>query len=191
MIDEYDILNYVYKNAKMGSDSTNTLLKSLENKDNKITEVVNDILNSYNTFLKQSESLLKSMNEKGKGFSHFTNISADMGIKMQVLKDNSDSAIADMLINGLTMGEIEMTKMFSCFDENVDRDIKKLIRDFKDFQTNAIDKLKKIFIMTPYLVFFLYNRNFILIKKYNKCIIFIDKHMYAIYNINYNLKKGR
>ena len=66
MIDEYDILNYVYKNAKMGSDSTNTLLKSLENKDNKITEVVNDILNSYNTFLKQSESLLKSMNEKGK-----------------------------------------------------------------------------------------------------------------------------
>ena len=34
MIDEYDILNYVYKNAKMGSDSTNTLLKSLENKDN-------------------------------------------------------------------------------------------------------------------------------------------------------------
>ena len=152
MIDEYDILNYVYKNAKMGSDSTNTLLKSLENKDNKITEVVNDILNSYNTFLKQSESLLKSMNEKGKGFSHFTNISADMGIKMQVLKDNSDSAIADMLINGLTMGEIEMTKMFSCF---------------------------------------LYNRNFILIKKYNKCIIFIGKHMYAIYNINYNLKKGR
>lgn len=143
MIDEYEILNYVYKNAKMGSDSANTLLKSLENKDNKITEAVNDILNSYNTFLKQSESLLKSMNEKGKGFSHFTNMSADMGIKMQVLKDNSDSAIADMLINGLTMGEIEMTKMFSCFDENVDRDIKKLIRDFKDFQTNAIAKLKK------------------------------------------------
>ena len=45
--------------------------------------------------------------------------------------------------NGLTMGEIEMTKMISCFDENVDRDIKKLIRDFKDFQTNAIAKLKK------------------------------------------------
>ena len=30
MIDEYEILNYVYKNAKMGADSTNTLLKSLE-----------------------------------------------------------------------------------------------------------------------------------------------------------------
>lgn len=143
MLDEYEILNYVYKNAKMGSDSTNTLLKSLENKDNKIIEVVDDILDSYNSFLKKSENLLKQMNEKGKGYSPFTTVSADMGIKMQVLKDNSDSAIADMLINGLTMGEIEMTKMFSCFDENIDKDIKKLIRDFKDFQTNAIIKLKK------------------------------------------------
>lgn len=143
MLDEYEILNYVYKNAKMGSDSTNTLLKSLENKDNKIIEVVDDILDSYNSFLKKSENLLKQMNEKGKGYSPFTTVSADMGIKMQVLKDNSDSAIADMLINGLTMGEIEMTKMFSCFDENIDKDIKKLIRDFKDFQTNAIVKLKK------------------------------------------------
>lgn len=143
MLNEYEILNYVYKNAKMGSDSTNTLLKTLENKDNKIIEVVDDILDSYNSFLKKSENLLKQMNEKGKGYSPFTTVSADMGIKMQVLKDNSDSAIADMLINGLTMGEIEMTKMFPCFDEDIDKDIKKLIRDFKDFQTNAIVKLKK------------------------------------------------
>lgn len=143
MLNEYEILNYVYKNAKMGSDSTNTLLKILENKDNKIIEVVDDILDSYNSFLKKSENLLKQMNEKGKGYSPFTTVSADMGIKMQILKDNSDSAIADMLINGLTMGEIEMTKMFSCFDEDIDKDIKKLIRDFKDFQTNAIVKLKK------------------------------------------------
>lgn len=143
MLNEYEILNYVYKNAKMGSDSTNTLLKTLEKKDNKIIEVVDDILDSYNSFLKKSENLLQKMNEKGKGYSPFTTVSADMGIKMQVLKDNSDSAIADMLINGLTMGEIEMTKMFSCFDEDIDKDIKKLIRDFKDFQTNAIVKLKK------------------------------------------------
>lgn len=143
MLNEYEILNYVYKNAKMGSDSTNTLLKTLENKDNKIIEVVDDILDSYNSFLKKSENLLQKMNEKGKGYSPFTTVSADMGIKMQVLKDNSDSAIADMIINGLTMGEIEMTKMFSCFDEDIDKDIKKLIRDFKDFQTNAIVKLKK------------------------------------------------
>ena len=68
-----------------------------------------------------------------------------MGVMMEVTKDNSDTAIADMLITGLTKGEIEMTKMFSSFDENIDNEIKELIKDFKDFQTNAISKLK------PYL----------------------------------------
>lgn len=143
MLDEYEILNYVYKNAKMGADSTKTLLKSLEMKDNKITEVVSDILNSYESFERKATNLLKAMNEKGKGFSPFTTMQADMGVMMQVSMDNSDSAIADMLITGLTKGEIEMTKLFGTFDQKVDREIKTLIRDFKDFQTNAIIKLKK------------------------------------------------
>lgn len=145
MLDEYEILNYVYKNASMGATSTKTLLKSLEGKDNKIVNAVIDILNSYEVFLKDAERILKLMNEKGKTYSPFTTISADMGIMMKVSKDNSDSAIADMLINGLTKGEIEITKMLNSLDDNIDSEIKKLIEGFKDFQTNAISKLK------PYL----------------------------------------
>lgn len=140
---EYEILNYVYKNAKMGSESTSYLLKELQNKDNKITEVVEDILNSYNDFLEQTNNLLEELNKKGKKLNPFVSISADMGIKMQVNKDNSDAAIADMLITGLTKGEIEMTKQFNVFNEEIDRNIKTLIRDFKDFHTNSIKKLKK------------------------------------------------
>ncbi len=143
MKDELEIINYVYKNAKMGFTSTKTLLKSLENKDNKITPVVEDILNSYNEFLKGSEKILTNFKEKGENFSKPATISADMQIKLQVIKDNSDAAIADMLIKGLTLGEIEMTKTFSNFNKDIDEDIKKIIRDFKDFQSNAIVKLKK------------------------------------------------
>ena len=142
MLDEYEVLNYVYKNANMGKESTKTLLKSLEGKDNKIINAVIDILNSYEVFLKDAERILKLMNEKGKTYSSFATISVDMGIMMKVSKDNSDSAIADMLINGLTKGEIEITKMLNSLDENIDLEIKKLIEDFKDFQTNAISKLK-------------------------------------------------
>ena len=145
MLDEYEVLNYVYKNANMGKESTKTLLKSLEGKDNKIINAVIDILNSYEKFEKDAERILKLMNEKGKKYGQFATLSADMGVMMEVFKDNSDSAIADMLITGLTKGEIEMTKMFSSFDENIDSEIKELIKDFKDFQTNAISKLK------PYL----------------------------------------
>lgn len=143
MLDEYEVLNYVYKTAKMGKDSTDSLLTTLKNKDNKIVDVVMDVLNSYESFLKRANSLLKSLNEKGKGYNPFATMSADMGIKMKMFKDNSDAAVADMLINGLTMGEIEITKMFSSFEENIDKDVKVLIKDFKDFHTNAIAKLKK------------------------------------------------
>lgn len=145
MLDEYEVLNYVYKNANMGKESTKTLLKSLEGKDNKIINAVIDILNSYEKFEEDADRILKLMNEKGKKYGPFATLSADMGVMMEVSKDNSDTAIADMLITGLTKGEIEMTKMFSSFDENIDSEIKELIKDFKDFQTNAISKLK------PYL----------------------------------------
>lgn len=142
-MEEYEILNYVYKNAKMGSDSTTTLLKELENKDNKITDIVNDILNSYEEFLNRTNLLLEELNKQGKKYNPLITLSADMGIKMQVTKDNSDSSIADMLIKGLTKGEIEMTKKFTTFNDNINNEIKKLIRDFKDFHTNSIKKLKK------------------------------------------------
>lgn len=143
MKNESDVVNYVYKNAKMGLESTNTLLKSLEKKDNKITPVVIDILKSYEQFKKESEIMLENYEEKKETYNLASTLSADMGIKMQVLKDNSDSAIADMLIKGLTMGELEMAKLYDKIGENIDQKTKDLINDFKDFQTNAIEKLKK------------------------------------------------
>lgn len=143
LMEEYEILNYVYKNAKMGSNSCTSLLKMLENKDNKIINEVEDILNSYDNFLNKTKELLEEINKEGNTINPFITLSADMGIKMKVTKDNSDSAIADMLINGLTKGEIEMTKKFNILEDNINSNIKKLVREFKEFHTNSIKKLKK------------------------------------------------
>ena len=140
---DYEIINYVYKNAKMGYESSLTLLKSIANKENKIKEAVQDILNSYEQFIKESELLLAKINKDGKGYNAMTTMSADMGIKRKVAKDNSDAAIAEMLIKGLTMGQNEMIELFSNIDKEVDHKIIDLINDFKDFQTNAIKKLEK------------------------------------------------
>lgn len=143
MKDEIELINYVYKNAKMGVTSTSALLKDLEKKDNKIKNVVEDILRSYEQWTNESKRMLSSLNEKGEEFNTFTTACANMGVKMNVMKDNSDSAIADLLIKGLTMGEIEATKMLNSCDKDISYEVKKLVRDFKDFQSNAIVKLKK------------------------------------------------
>ena len=53
----------------------------------------------------------------------FARISASMGIKMKTKSDNSDANIADMLIEGLTMGELEISKKifvpFNSFASNI------------------------------------------------------------------------
>ena len=140
---EYEILDYIYKNSKMGYQSTMTLLKELESKENKIKEAIQDIINSYEQFIKESELLLCKINADGKEINKMVTLSADMNIKRKVKKDNSDSAIAQMLIKGLTMGQNNMAKAFeNITDKEVDKKVLELINDFKDFQVNAIKKLE-------------------------------------------------
>jgi hypothetical protein len=138
-----ELLNYIYETAKMGSESTLTLVKAIEDKNNKIKDIVNDIYKSYLDFTHKSEKLLKEESQKPNKPKILASVGADLGIKMNMLEDNSDSAIAEMLIRGLTMGEIEMTKKIDAFDNSVSSDMRSLAKDFKDFQANAIVKLKK------------------------------------------------
>ena len=143
MESEYQILDYIYKNAHMGYDSTMTLLKSLEKKENKIKEVVQDIINSYEEFTRESELLLSKINADGKKYGVMATMGADMGVKMKTMKDNSDPAIAKMLIKGLTMGQNNMAKLCDSISDDVDKEVMKLLNNFKDFQINAIKKLEK------------------------------------------------
>ena len=68
---------------------------------------------------------------------------AKMGIKKEVLHDNSDASIADMLIKGISMGTIDMEKKIENYKENVDKENLKLAKDFYQFQQENIEELKK------------------------------------------------
>lgn len=136
-----EILNYIYENAKMGKESTETLIKSLEGKENKIIEAVEDILISYADFENKAKELIATTELKEPKL--IAKISANMGIKMKTKKDNSDANIADMLVQGLTMGELEMSKKIESFKDTVSKESLTLAKEFRTFQANAIEKLKK------------------------------------------------
>jgi hypothetical protein len=142
-MEETELLNHIHSDAKMGQESTESLMNAMKDKDNKIKDVVEDIIKSYEDFVKKSEKILSIYDEKGKNPNLITNFSADMGIKFKMLEDNSDAAISDMLIRGLTMGEIEMTKKIENFAPDTNPDVVALAKEFKNFQSNAIVKLKK------------------------------------------------
>ncbi len=137
-----EILEYIYKDANMGAESITTLIKTLQSKDNKIKPVLEEELKKYEEYIKKSEKQLKKLKVELKEFSTMAKMSSWMGIKMEMLKDNSDARIADMLIKGLTVGTIDMNKKIDNYEKIVDKDILKLAKEFRSFQEDSIEKLK-------------------------------------------------
>ena len=58
------------------------------------------------------------------------------------MKDNSDPAIAAMLIEGLTMGTVEMNIKIDKYKRTNKKDILQIAHNLLEFQENEIEKLK-------------------------------------------------
>lgn len=142
MNENMELLNFVYENAEMGVHTLNNLSDILRNKDNKIKGLIEDELKEYNNFLKESEKLLKKNKLGYKKTNLMSKISSKMGIAMETMKDNSDPAIASMVIEGLTMGIVEMETKIESYKKIVDKKILKLSNKFLKFQEEEIEKLK-------------------------------------------------
>ena len=145
MNENNELLMYIYKNSDMGVKSTTKLIKLLNNSDNKIKNIVEGELKGYENFLKKSKALLKKNKVTPKGVSLIADISSSIAMDMEFMKDNSDSKIADMLIRGFTMGNIEIDKKIDRFKGDADKDIIKIAKDLKKFGETNIELLK------PYL----------------------------------------
>ena len=70
-------------------------------------------------------------------------VMSKVNIKKEVMNDNSDSSIASMLIQGLTMGNLELDKKINNYKEIIENKNLKIAEDFKKFGEVYIEKLKK------------------------------------------------
>lgn len=133
------ILNEIHKGAKMGMDSISFVSEKVgdENfKDNlsfqynqygDVLDQVNDVYKKYGTIPKENNAMTQTM--------------AWTGIQMNTIKDKSNSHIADMLIQGTTMGIIEGRKLLNQ-NPNADEEIKQILNGFVKMQENNVKKLK-------------------------------------------------
>lgn len=142
MDENLELLEYIYQDAEMAVFSNTKLLDELNGKDNKIKPVVEDILKEYEKFLKDTKEEILKINAEPKSKGVMAKMGSSMGIKKEVIHDNSDSSIADMLIKGITMGTIDMQKKIDHYQDRVEKEIMKLAEDFLEFQQDCIDDLK-------------------------------------------------
>ena len=137
-----EFITAMYSDASMALDSLTMLIKKLNKRDNKIKEVIEKCIKGYEKHLKIIKSYMKENNYEINSVPLINKMGAYMGINMEVMKDNSDSRMADMLIQGLTMGVLNITKNIDKYKGEVNKDILSIAKDFKKHQEESIEKLK-------------------------------------------------
>ena len=144
MDESLEIVNHIYKDSEMAISTLTKLSTTLEKKDNKIKDTVEDILKGYERYFKDAKKILNKNNCKKEKNGLVSKVMANMGIDKEVKDDNSDSAISDMLIKGVSMGSIDLEKKLKKYkDKEIDNKVLELANDFKDFQDDIIKKLKE------------------------------------------------
>lgn len=141
MNENNELLEYIYQDSEMAKYSIEKLINELKGKDNKIIKTLEDILKKYEEYYKSIKKQLKGVKVKPIGM--MAKMGSSLGIKKEVISDNSDASIADMLIKGISMGTLDMEKKISQYDEIADKKTIKLAKEFLEFQNETINSLKK------------------------------------------------
>ena len=133
------LLGSIYENAKMGESAINTILPSVENMELR-GELYKQREGYRNFALTAAKELAKNQEQPPKT-NLLNEAGAYIGIRMNTLRDNSNSHIAEMTINGSTMGIIQITKKIKDFPES---DLKSLdlAKNVITFEQHNIDNLK-------------------------------------------------
>lgn len=131
----------IYKNVRMGSDLTLTLMPKVKNE--KLKAEMSEQLAEYEQFAAKSKTLIKKKGEEAKEESPVSKWMAKMGITMNTLADSTSSHIAEMMIQGSTMNITDLLrKIHESEDECGGCDEISLARDIVKFEEKNIEKMK-------------------------------------------------
>ena len=135
-------IDSLYKNVKMGADSIIDLMPKV--KDTAMREEMTAALEHYEKFAKRSRDILFKHGDEPKEESFMTKAMTKMGIAMNTMMDTTTSHIADMMIQGATMGVTDTTKLVREYENTpCSEDALALARDAIKYQEESIERLKK------------------------------------------------
>ena len=106
-MEKNEFILYLYKITDMGVKSTKTLLDILKNKENKILPILDDELDEYNKAYQEVKELMKKRGIEEPNFGLLQNLGVSASMHLELMQDNSDTRIANMLIQGYTLGNLE------------------------------------------------------------------------------------
>lgn len=133
------ILYEIHKGAKMGMDSISYVAEKVG--DANFKDNLSYQYNLYGNVLEQVNNVYKKYGDIPNDNNIMNKTMAWTGIQMNTITDKSNSHIADMLIQGTTMGIIEGRKLLNN-NPNADTEIVQILDNFVKMQENSVEKLK-------------------------------------------------
>ena len=98
-----EIVNHIYKDSEMAISTLTKLSTTLEKKDNKIKDTVEDIIKGYERYFKDAKKILNKNNCKKEKNGIVSKVMANMGIDKEVKDDKpaklSKSEKAKLMVN--------------------------------------------------------------------------------------------
>ncbi|MDD6161153.1 MAG: hypothetical protein PUB51_08520 [Oscillospiraceae bacterium] len=102
MITENQLLNHIYQTAEMGGEGIEAVLKYAD--EPKLVQALNSQLSEYRKMQRSAGEMLRERGEEAKGTNPMAKVSSEMMSAMKTMADHSATKIAEMMIQGNTMG---------------------------------------------------------------------------------------
>lgn len=139
---EAEMLDKIYKNMKMGSDSMVNLMPKVE--DAEFKKLMTAQLDGYEKFASQARERLIEVGGEPKEENIMTKMWASVGMKMNTMIDSTSSHLAEMIVEGSTMGMTDTIKVLREYENtDVSESAMKLAKDIIKFEEKNIEIMKK------------------------------------------------
>jgi hypothetical protein len=140
MEENKNALDEVNKGCTMGIEAINTLMDKVNNKDFK--KLLEKELKEYDKIEDKIQRLYGKYSEKTPHeVGIISKIMTDYMTNMKLMKDHTDSRIAEILLQGTNMGIIEGKKILN--NKKLDKEVSELIEEFVNHQEKIVEEIKK------------------------------------------------
>ena len=136
-----ELLDSMYKNVKMGSDSIINLMPKVGDESLR-TEMTNE-LKHLEDYSSKIGDMLRAEGRQPKEENVVTKLSSKIGMNMSTMMDSTRSHIAEMMMEGYTMGITDMTRDIRHYENSkASEESLRLARDIVKFHEDSFEKMK-------------------------------------------------
>lgn len=134
-----ELLNFIYQNSQMGVETMEQL--GGITKDCEFRSFLEKQQEGYLLFHRKAKELLCESGYDEKGLGSLEKLRTYLMINIQTMMDKSTSHMAEMLINGSTMGIMDAIKKINQY-QGAETRILDLMEELQKFEEKSLEKLK-------------------------------------------------